>query len=207
MMRYSEISEDGAEYTIEIISHSILNKVWRFCEKSDTDRAINWNISPGATAYHLINETKAMAIQRKNYGQRVAFGLHVFQNSIARGMKNAQVVQLKDDLENFFLTTMQGYHDFFWILVDRAPELKDRFHVIGEINGTLVASNRQRGWKECFPGAVCERMRKGRLLVQPWKWRENDPDYTGQKGPGYHPHDTVMPAYGRYLRNYVNAHV
>lgn len=210
MLRFSEIGEGGEfgeEFAIEIISHSILNKVWRFCEKGDNDRAINWNIRPGAKAYQLLDETKAMAMERKNYGQRVVFGLHVFQNSIARGLSNADVIELKDDLENFFITTMGGYHDFFWILVDRPPELKAEFGIIADINETLFASNKERGWKQCYPGMVCERMRKGRLLVQPWKWRENDPEYTGIRGPGYHPHDDVMPAYGRYLRNFVNSHV
>lgn len=207
MMRFSEIGGDGDEFAIEIISHSILNKVWRFCEKSDNDRAINWNVRPGATAYQLLNDTKSMAVERKNYGQRVVFGLHFFQNSIARGMSNASVVELKDDIEHFIFTTMEGYHDLFWILVDRPPELQNSFVVINSINHTLDESNRERGWRECFPGRVCERMRKGRLLIQPWKWREADPEFTGSRKLGYHPHDNVMPAYGRYLRNYVNSHV
>ena len=122
-------------------------------------------------------------------------------------MTSVNAVALKDDIEAFFLTTMGGYHNFFWILVNRPPELKDRFEIIEKVNHTLNESNRKRGWGECYPGKVCERMRKGRLIIQPWKWREAAPDYTGPVGPGYHPHNNVMPAYGRYLRNYINSHV
>lgn len=207
MMRFSEIGGNGEEFTVEVISHSILNKVWRFCERSETDKAINWNIWPGASANHLMNQTRAMAVERKDYGQRVVFGLHFFQNSISRNMNHADVIQIKDDIENFFLNTMEGYHHFFWILVDRPPELKELFPVIEDVNDTLRTSNLQRNWGECYPGQVCERMRKGRLIIQEWKWREADPEYKGHSSPGYHPHDNVMPAYGRFLRNYVNSHV
>ena len=122
-------------------------------------------------------------------------------------MTHANVFQIKNDIENFFINTMEGYHNFFWILCDRPPELKDKFKVIVDVNDTLKESNLQRNWGECYPGRVLERMRKGRLVIQPWKWRETDPEYRGRRGPGYHPHNDVMPAYGRFLCNYVNSHV
>ena len=207
MRRFSEIGQDSEEFMVEIISHSVLNNVWRFSEKEKNDKAIQWNIWPGASANLLLTKTKEMAVERKNSGQRVVFGLHIFQNSIARQMSHQNVVQIKEELENFLLNTQEGYHSLFWILVDRPPELKTKFERIGLINKTLNDSNRDRGWHDCYPGQVCERMRKGRLIIQNWKWREADPHFTGISGPGYHPHDNVMPSYGRYLRNYVNSHV
>lgn len=207
MRRFSEIGQDSEEVMVEIISHSVLNKVWRFSEKQETDKAIQWNIWPGATAYHLLTKTKEMAVERKNAGQRVVFGLQIFQNSVSRNMSHEDVVLIKNDLEDYLLNSQGGYHSLFWILMNRPPELKSVFETICMINNTLNESNNQRGWNECYPGQVCERMRKGRLIIQPWKWREADEEYKGFKGPGYHPHDKVMPSYGRYLRNFVNNHV
>ena len=207
MRRYSEIGHNSEEFMVEMISHSVLHNMWRFSEKEENDKVIQWNIWPGATAYHLLTKTKEMAVERKNAGQRVVFGLHIFQNSIARDMSHGNVVLIKDDLENYILNTQEGYHRLFWILVDRPPEMISKFETIGRINTTLNESNAERGWNECYPGQGCERMRKGRIIIQPWKWREADPDFRGIKGPGYHPHDNVMPSYGRYLRNFVNSHV
>ena len=122
---------------------------------------------------------------------------------MSRGFSVTDFEALSLEVDAFFGNTI---HKYFWINVDRAPELQRKFEIIFEINRLMQESNERNGLRACNPGTTCERWRKGRQLIQPWRWRECDPDFRGRQGLGYHPHNDVMPSYVKYLRNYVTAY-
>jgi hypothetical protein len=94
------------------------------------------------------------------------------------------------------------------VSADRAPELIYYLDNILAINTLLESDNIQNGFIPCDPGRVCERVRRGRRVEQARRWREAQPGYPSQLATsGYHPADSTMPSYVKYMRRWVDARI
>ncbi len=202
MIRFEEVKPVSDSSVIEIVGHSILRLCWRHAPRKEFQKPINFNILPGGTAPVLWLHLRSLALQRMQQRVRCTFGIDFIQNSV-RVMSVEQIEDLLTQIRMFFVHEYNGYHQYFYINCNRAPELleEDYGDRIREINIRLENENRDNGFLPCDPGRTLEKVKKGGRVVvksgeESTKWREY---------PGYHPSSTAITAFCRYVRTWVDA--
>jgi hypothetical protein len=130
-------------------------------------------------------------------------------------MTTEEAVMLKEEMLNFFLEEMGGFHSCVMLPCDRPPELCHQFPRLNSINAVFrdLHTALLPDVPVCQPGQrILERSRTAAngtltLLVHPWNCAEsNKPTHgnrVGHGSRGYHIDPSVMKAYVAYIRNYV----
>lgn len=197
---YPQLSSGPSQFEVHIVSHSILRNASQFCPPSCAKELIHWTVVSGGKASQLFDIAQEIAREKRQAGISIVVGLHILQNSVKNWMDPNDFRDLRKCVRDFFNDSMRGYHRYFWIQLDRPPELCSLFPTIERINRQIEVENGANNADCCNPGRTLEKNRKGRRVIQPHKWRE----YLNFTGPGYHPADAAMPAYISYIRKYVS---
>ena len=190
---------------VDVFSHSILKNAADFCPAENGNQIIEFHAFPGGQAYDIVNSMMVCARSRLQLELRTVFGIHVLQNTVAQtnGWSHTDMVEFRTYVRNFFVEEMNLYHGWFFILLDRPPELEHLFGNIRMINDQLRVEAGASMLPPCNPGKVLERWRrKGKYEIQNWRWREAE----NGVGPGYHPSNKSMYNYVRYIRRFVEHH-